>query len=298
MGWDQAILTDSGGFQAFALSQFAKVQEEGIEFRSHRDGSRHLFTPERVVSMQEKLGVDMATCLDVCTGFPASEAEVHAAVMQTNRWAERSVAAWTDQSIHLYGMVQGSIYEQERRHSAEFLRELPFAGFAIGGNMYTFGAPLAELEAEKPRMWEIVALTSSLLPGGKPRHLLGVGEPADLIRGVQAGVDTFDCVMASRIARHGAAWIRTGPESWEYERLNVRAARWAASGAPVDEYCQCPVCSTGLSRSYLNHLFKIGDAVAGTYLTVHNVSFLRDLSRELRAAILEGSLAEKFRYTT
>jgi len=298
MGWNQIILTDSGGFQAFALSRLARVSEQGIVFQSHRDGSRHQFTPESVVQMQEVLGVDMATCLDVCTGFPASRKQVRAAVEQTNRWAQRSIAAWSDARMLLYGMVQGSVYEDERRRSAEFLRSLPFGGFAIGGNMYTFGQPLEVLRREKPAMWRVVSFTSSLLPEEKPRHLLGVGEPHDLIDGVRSGIDTFDCVMASRIARHGAAWRRVAAEGWQYERINVRTARWRNVQGPIDTSCTCPTCAANIQCAYLHHLFKVGDSAAGSYLTLHNEWFLRQLAGQIRSSVLDGTFEDKFGYTT
>lgn len=294
MGWDRAILTDSGGFQAFALPKFVKYGEEGITFRSHLDGAKHQFTPELVVNIQERLGVDIATCLDVCTGFPVPERTVARAVDQTNRWAERSVAARTRNDMLLYGMVQGSTYRAQRERSARFLADLPFDGFAIGGNMYTFGATINALVAEKPQMWETVAYTTALLPDGKPRHLLGVGEPADIIAGVAAGIDTFDCVMATRIARHGAAWVRTGVGEWGYERVNLAGAAFRLQDQPLDEQCSCPACVPGVTRAYLHHLIRENDPAAGALLSLHNVSFLRDLASAIREAIATNSFAETF----
>ncbi|MBI2590046.1 tRNA guanosine(34) transglycosylase Tgt [Candidatus Berkelbacteria bacterium] len=288
MGWKGAIFTDSGGFQAFALSKLVRLRRDGIEFRSHLDGSLHALTPERVILIQEQLGVDIATCLDVCTGFPAPEREVAAAVDQTNIWAERSIKTWHKKTMHLYGMVQGSIYLRERERSAKFLRTLPFSGFAIGGNMYTFGECIANLEKEKPQMWSVVMATTDILPANKPRHLLGVGEPRDLIRGVACGVDTFDCVMATRIARHATAWIRQKSDSWQYQRIDLNQSRWSQDSAPLDEYCLCLTCQSPYSRAYLHHLARENDPLLGALLSLHNLSFLKTLMQALRESILTG----------
>lgn len=294
-GWRGPILTDSGGFQAFALSKLAKYSEQGITFRSHLDGSTIALTPETVVNDQQRLGVDLATCLDVCTGFPVPEREVAAAVDQTNRWAERSVAAWTDPAMALYGMVQGSIYPEQRRRSAEFLRDLPFAGFAIGGNMYTFGKELNAIEREKGMMWETVAYTTSLLPAQKPRHLLGVGEPSDIVAGVRAGIDTFDCVMATRLGRHGGAWVRHAPDTWEYTRIGLSGATYAQGRGALDPFCGCPACTDSrYPRSYLSHLLRIGDPTAGALLSVHNLWFLTRLTEAIRASIDAGRFEADF----
>lgn len=293
MGWDRAIITDSGGFQAFALPKYVRFTEEGITFRSHLDGSTHLLTPESVIDMEQRIGVDIATCLDVCTGFPVPEREVARAVDQTNRWAERSVAAWTKREMLLYGMVQGSIYDAQRRRSAEFLRDLPFAGFAIGGNMYTFGQTLTELATEKPRMWEVVGYTTSLLPETKPRHLLGVGEPSDLVAGVAKGIDTFDCVMATRIARHGSVWIRLD-DQWRYRRENLKSAAFSQSTLPLSGTCSCLACAQGIPRGYLRHLLVEQDPIAAELLSLHNLVFLHDLMAEIRASLEAGTFTERF----
>lgn len=294
MNWDRAILTDSGGFQAFALSKFAKFHEDGIEFSSHHDGSKHFFSPELVIEIQERLGVDIATCLDVCTGFPASESEVRDAVRQTNRWADRSVAARQDKSMLLYGMVQGSIYKDLRKLSASHLATLDFDGFAIGGNMYTFGETVAKLQKEKPKMWEVISYTNSILPKDKPRHLLGVGEPSDIINGVNVGVDHFDCVMATRIARHGAVWIKRN-ESWDYDRINLNSAKYALSQEPVDKNCSCTTCTSSYSQGYIRHLFKTGDSFAGVLATHHNLHFLFELTRDIRKAIEADNFKKVFK---
>lgn len=319
MGWDKAIFTDSGGFQAFSLgaargNKLAKTTEEGIRFFSHIDGSRHLFTPEDVVRYQEQLGVDIATCLDVCTGFPETEKKVAWAVDLTNRWAERSIKARTKTNYFQYGMVQGSIYPKLRERSAKFLRELPFDGFAIGGNMYTFGAPIAELNKEKPGMWQMIDLLDELLPADKPRHLLGVGEPADIIEGARHGVDTFDCVMATRIARNGSIWLWSGeqpvsPEARQggqmanseqekmtrvvlngqertYRRVNLLKSQFADDGGPLDPTCGCAACASGLSRAWFHHGFRVGETLAARLATTHNLYFLQGIMREIRAELV------------
>ncbi|MBI4185622.1 tRNA guanosine(34) transglycosylase Tgt [Candidatus Berkelbacteria bacterium] len=294
MGWDRTILTDSGGFQAFALPRFVQIEPDGIRFRSHLDGSEHFLTPELVIDIQERLGIDLATCLDVCTGFPETESIVTAAVDQTNEWAERSVRVRQSRPMLLYGMVQGSIYPAARRRSAEFLCDLPFDGFAIGGNMYTFGASLAALQYEKPQMWETIAYTTSLLPIHRPRHLLGVGEPADIIAGVQAGIDTFDCVMATRLARHGSVWIRQSPSDWAYDRINLTAAAWRLDSAPLDRACGCVTCHHRYQRAYLHHLIRIGDPLAGALLSVHNLAFLQALVTDIRQSLLDQTFTRRF----
>ena len=320
MGWDRPIFTDSGGFQAFSLGKsrgltLAKTTEEGIAFRSHLDGSHHFFSPEDVVRYQEQLGVDMATCLDVCTGFPETEETVGWAVDLTNTWAERSVKARRRPNYFQYGMVQGSIYPELRRRSAAFLRDLPFDGFAIGGNMYTFGAQLAELVAEKPTMWAILDLLDDLLPKDKPRHLLGVGEPADIIEGIRHGIDTFDCVMATRIARNGAIWRWTplqiqnsklktqnlnfkfqnstrkttrvvlGGVERDYERVNLTTAQFADDPGPLSENCSCPACTSGLSRAWFHHAFRVGEQLAAHLATLHNLAFLSTIMETLRTEL-------------
>ena len=328
MHWDKPIITDSGGFQAFAFGQTprrnppevdemgpdrgsqprAQYTPDGIRFRSHIDGAEHFFTPELVVDIQQRLGVDIGTCLDVCTGFPESEVVVARAVSQTNEWARRSIAAWHQPtgpqlqtwsvkpglpSMLLYGMVQGSIYPEQRRRAVEELAALPFSGFAIGGNMYTFGQSITQLATEKPKMWEVVSFTASLLPAEKPRHLLGVGEPRDLIDGVRAGIDTFDCVMATRIARHGSAWIRRG-DSWQFDRVDISAARFTTDRSPLDPTCECFTCTSSYQRGYLRHLLKIEDPLALNLLSLHNVTLLHKLMQAVRRSIIAGTFEKEF----
>ena len=294
MGYEKPIITDSGGFQAFALPKYVKFTPDGIEFRSHLDGSLHQFTPELVVEIEQRIGVDIGTCLDVCTGFPATEQEVGRAVSQTTEWAKRSIDAWTNKNMLLYGMVQGSIYQNLRERAVRELSALPFSGFAIGGNMYTFGETISELEAEKPKMWEVVAFTTSILPAEKPRHLLGVGEPKDLIEGARAGVDTFDCVMATRIARHGHVWVRTNESSWDFDRIDLQRAKFTRDTQPLDPLCDCTTCTGSFQRGYLRHLLKANDPLVLSLLSVHNVRTLTKLMESIRAAILVHPVEEEF----
>ena len=294
MGYDKPIITDSGGFQAFALPKFVKFTSDGIQFRSHLDGSLHEFTPELVVDIEQRIGVDIGTCLDVCTGFPASEQVVGRAVSQTTEWAKRSVESWTNKNMLLYGMVQGSIYQNLRKRAVEELSVLPFSGFAIGGNMYTFGETISELETEKPKMWETVAYTTSLLPNEKPRHLLGVGEPLDLIEGTRSGVDTFDCVMATRIARHGHVWVRKNEQSWDFDRIDLSGAKYIADTQPLDPLCDCLTCKGPFQRGYLRHLTKANDPLVLSLLSVHNVFALTKLMETIRASILNNRFEEEF----
>lgn len=303
MGWNKAIFTDSGGFQAFSLgasrgNTLAKTTDEGIHFVSHLDGSRHFFSPEDVVRYQEQLGVDIATCLDVCTGFPETEQTVGWAVDLTNEWALRSIKARTTNTYFQYGMVQGSIYPNLRRRSAQFLADLPFDGYALGGNMYTFGSPMDELAREKPQMWDMIDLMTDLLPVAKPRHLLGVGEPSDIIEGVRHGVDTFDCVMATRIARNGAVWVWVDQQQPDtsgkttqvilggaqrmYQRINLSSAPFVESNQPLAQNCSCSACTSGLSRAWFHHAFRVGETLALRLATQHNLHFLTDILRTLR----------------
>jgi queuine tRNA-ribosyltransferase len=191
-------------------------------------------------------------------------------------------------------MIQGSIYPDLRRRAVEELLPLPFSGFALGGNMVTFGESIKALASEKPVMWQTVAFTCSLLPLDKPRHLLGVGEPADLIEGVRSGIDTFDCVMATRIARHGSAWIRTNEPSWQFERIDLAAARWTTDQSSLDPRCDCLVCTDGYQRGFLRHLVKIHDPLALSLLSLHNLRQLERLTVALRQAILDGTFDETF----
>jgi queuine tRNA-ribosyltransferase len=274
MAWDGPIITDSGGFQVFSLADQRRLDDDGVVFRSHIDGSEHRFTPESIVGIQEQLGADVITPLDVCTPGDSSFEENVAAIELTHRWAERSLAAKTREDQALFGIVQGGTFANLRARSAEFIRSLPFPGYAIGG--LSVGEPkdvmLAMLDVQVP-----------LLPTDKPRHLLGVGAPEDVLAGVARGIDTFDCVLPTREARHARVLTRQG-------RLNLRNAQFAGDPAPIEADCACYTCQH-FSRAYLRHLFKAGEVLGLILATVHNLHFMLQLMHEIRQAILNGCFA-------
>ena len=272
MGWDGPILTDSGGFQVFSLAKTRRVTDEGVEFRSHIDGSRHLFTPEMVVHTQEQLGADIVMVLDECAE-PNDRAYNEQALARTHAWAERCLHAQTRTDQALFGIVQGGVFPDLRRQSAEFLTGLDFPGYAIGG---------LSVGETKEQMYSMLDITSPVLPENKPRYLMGVGAPEDLVEGVARGVDLFDCVLPTRLARNGALFTRAG-------RINIRNAQFARDAAPIEEGCQCYTCRS-FSRAYLRHLFKAGELLASRLATIHNVHFLLELMRDIREAITAGSL--------
>ena len=272
MGWDGPILTDSGGFQVFSLAKTRRVTDEGVEFRSHIDGSRHLFTPEMVIHTQEQLGADIVMVLDECAE-PNDRAYNEQALARTHAWAERCLHAQTRTDQALFGIVQGGVFPDLRRQSAEFLTGLDFPGYAIGG---------LSVGETKEQMYSMLDITSPVLPENKPRYLMGVGAPEDLVEGVARGVDLFDCVLPTRLARNGALFTRAG-------RINIRNAQFARDAAPVEEGCQCYTCRS-FSRAYLRHLFKAGELLASRLATIHNVHFLLELMRDIREAITAGSL--------
>jgi len=269
--WDRPILTDSGGFQVFSLSKIRKVREEGVEFRSHLDGSAHFLSPERSIDLQSRMGVDIAMAFDECPAYGLSHAEVEKSMELTHRWARRSLAARTGASA-LFGIVQGGTHRDLRKRSAEEIASLEFDGNAIGG--VSVGEP-------KEAINEVVSYTAPLLPEGKPRYLMGVGTPEDLLNGVAAGVDMFDCVMPTRNARNGSIFTSQG-------KIAIKNARFAEDEGPLDPECSCLTCRT-VSRAYLRHLFVNGEIAASVYNTIHNVSFYLDLMRGIRQAIVLDS---------
>jgi queuine tRNA-ribosyltransferase len=276
MGWDHPILTDSGGFQVFSLGRLAEIDEEGVTFRSHLDGSLHRFTPERVMEIEAALGADIVMAFDDCAAYPCALGEARASLERTARWAARSATAhaaiqaagpwpWRQR---LYGIVQGSVYPELRRESARRLAELDLPGYAIGG---------LSVGEEKPLMLEMLEVTIPEMPAEKPRYLMGVGFPEDVVAAIARGVDMFDCVAPTRQGRTGAAFTRDG-------RVNVENARFAEDARPLDPECGCAVCARW-SRAYLRHLFKSGEMLGPRLLSHHNVAFLADLVAEARAAI-------------
>ncbi|HST79627.1 MAG TPA: tRNA guanosine(34) transglycosylase Tgt [Verrucomicrobiae bacterium] len=287
MSWERALLTDSGGFQVFSLSQLRKVTEEGVSFRSHLDGSSHLFTPERSIEIQIALGADIIMAFDECTEYPADSSRARASMELTLRWAKRSKdyfeahkheVPWPEnegtRTQALVGIVQGGMYPELRRECAERLLELDFPAYAIGG--LSVGEP-------REKTLEIIGETLEVLPKDKPRYVMGVGYPDEIARYATMGVDMMDCVLPTRAARHGLLFTSEG-------RLNIKNVRYARDENPVDPKCRCKVCSR-YSRAYLRHLYVAGEALAGVLNTVHNLAFYLDTMRAVRHAIKLGELS-------
>ena len=274
--WPGAILTDSGGFQVFSLSGLRKLREEGVEFRSHLDGSRHLFTPESVVKIQRNLHSDIMMALDECVPYGADYAYTERSVGLTTRWAARARAAWPVGSRPnlLFGIVQGGFFEDLRRRSAEELRALDFDGYAIGG--LSVGESKAELHS-------MLRITAPLLPDEKARYLMGVGTPLDIVLGIQAGVDMFDCVLPTRNARNGTLYTSEG-------KINIKRREYAEDQGPLDPECDCYTCRT-FSRAYLRHLFVSKELLSFRLNSLHNLTYFLRLVRGARAAILEDRFA-------
>jgi len=270
MGWDHPLLTDSGGFQIFSLSHLRRVDSDGVTFRSHIDGSEHRFTPELAVEVQELLGADIIMCLDECPD-PKDRAYNEEALRRTHVWAERCKVAQRRTDQALFGIVQGGIFPDLRAESARFLGELDFPGYGIGG------LSVGESKAE---MYATLDALIPLMPADRPRYLMGVGTPEDILEAVARGIDLFDCVLATRVARNGGLLTRDG-------RLNLRNARFAEDPAPVEPGCTCYTCQH-FSRAYLRHLFKAGEVLALRLATVHNLHFMLRLMEDVRVHIRAG----------
>jgi len=275
MQWPRPLLTDSGGFQIFSLAQTRKVDEDGVTFKSHVDGSTHRFTPEKSIAIQENLGADIIMAFDECAD-PNDHAYIPQAMERTHRWAERCLAAKRRADQALFGIVQGGVNPDLRTASAEFIATLDFPGHAIGG------LSVGETKAETYTMLDLV---NDILPGEKPRYLMGVGTPEDLIESVRRGVDIFDCVLPTRLARHHAAFSPEG-------RLNLMNAAFARDPRPIDESCTCYTCRT-FTRAYLRHLIAAKELLAGTLLSIHNLAALIRLMSEIRAAIIDGTFESR-----
>jgi queuine tRNA-ribosyltransferase len=276
MGWDRPVLTDSGGFQVFSLAKLSKVTEAGAAFQSHIDGSAHLLTPESVMDIQASLDSDIRMCLDQCISFPAEKEAAREAADLTSRWARRCLDRWrqtaADRRSALFGIVQGGMFADLRQRSAAELTDLDFPGYALGG--------LSVGESVETRL-EIAGLTLPLLPADKPRYIMGVGTPAELVELVALGADMFDCVMPTRNARNGQFFTTSGT-------LNIRNARYAADDGPVDSRCGCYTCRR-FSRAYLRHLFMSRELLAYRLATIHNVHYFVQLLNSLRTAIAGGT---------
>jgi queuine tRNA-ribosyltransferase len=272
MGFPGAVLTDSGGFQAMSLAKINSISEEGIRFRSHLDGAPLMLTPESAIDIQQQLGADIMMALDECTPFPADHRHALKSLDLTARWAERSLAARTSTAQALFGIVQGSVFADLRKMSAGQITSLAFDGFAAGG--LSVGEP-------KAQMLEMAALSASMLPRDRPRYLMGVGTPADLLAAIAMGFDMFDCVMPTRNARNGTAFTSGG-------RVSIKKATHARDTQPLDPACACRMCRTH-SRAYLRHLYMSGEILAARALTEHNLHFYATLMRGAQAAIASGN---------
>ncbi|HKS40557.1 MAG TPA: tRNA guanosine(34) transglycosylase Tgt [Blastocatellia bacterium] len=292
ISWDRAILTDSGGFQVFSLTGLRRISDEGVEFQSHIDGSRHFLSPEKSMEIQAALGSDIVMAFDECTPYPATREEALKSLEMTTDWARRSKERLTklhsdpseaeragltivNPSQALFGINQGSIFPELRERSLEGLLEIGFDGYAIGG---------LSVGEEKSAMFDVVSHIAPRLPEDKPRYLMGVGTPEDIVNAVACGVDMFDCVMPTRNARNGSLFTGRG-------KISIKNARYRSDQRPVDEACGCPVCSR-YSRAYLRHLYMSGEILGSVLSSLHNVCFYLDTMARIRQAILLGTFNE------
>ncbi len=281
MNYHRPLLTDSGGFQVFSLADLCKIFDHGVEFRSHLDGSKHLFTPEKVLDIQRVIGSDIMMVLDQCTEFPLSEEKAREALERTVNWAEDSVHYWkksfdTD-AQKLFAIVQGSVYKDLRRECAERLVHLDYPGYAVGG--LSVGEP-------KGLYQEITEHTLQFLPEERPRYMMGVGSPMEILFAVKQGVDMFDCVMPTRIARNGTLFTSSG-------RINIKGAQYETDFTPLDENCDCFVCKT-YTRAYLRHIYRMGEISALLYTTYHNLNFMKKFMNEIQESIEKGEFLKTY----
>jgi queuine tRNA-ribosyltransferase len=280
MNWPRPILTDSGGFQVMSLAKLRKITEEGVAFQSHIDGSKHMLSPERSMEIQRLLGSDIVMAFDECTPYPSTHKVAEESMLLSMRWATRSKAGFDEGGAHaarsaLFGIVQGSVYEDLRRQSVEALREIDFHGLAVGG--------LAVGEGQE-QMFDVLDFTMPMMPRQKPRYLMGVGKPDDIVGAVQRGIDMFDCVLPTRSGRTGQAFTRRGA-------VNMKNARHMDDPRPIDEACGCAAC-TKYSRAYVSHLLRAEEILGAMLMTEHNLTYYQDLMAGLRAAISAGKLDE------
>ena len=276
MNWQKPILTDSGGFQVMSLASLRKLTEEGVRFSSHIDGSKHMLSPERSMEIQKLLGSDIVMCFDECPALPATEEEVAKSMRLSMRWAQRSKDAFGDRPGHaLFGIMQGGVTPELREESAKALIEIGFDGYAVGG--------LAVGEGQEA-MFGVLDYAPGFLPQDKPRYLMGVGKPDDIVGAVERGIDMMDCVLPSRSGRTGQAWTRRG-------QVNIKNARHADDPRPLDEHCTCPACRN-YSRAYLHHVFRAQEMISGMLLTWHNLHYYQELMQGLRDAIAARQLSK------
>ena len=275
MNWDKPILTDSGGFQVMSLSSLRKMTEEGVTFKSHIDGSKHHLTPERSMEIQKLLGSDIVMCFDECPALPADRKRIQSSMELSMRWAQRSRDAFGDRPGHaLFGIQQGGLEEDLRGQSAEALRSIEFDGYAVGG--------LAVGEGQEA-MFSVLDFAPDQLPEDKPRYLMGVGKPDDIVGAVKRGIDMMDCVLPSRSGRTGQVFTRNGV-------VNIKNARHADDPRPLDAKCTCPTC-TNYSRAYLHHVFRAQEMISGMLLTWHNLHYFQEIMQGMRDAISAGAFA-------
>ena len=276
MNWERPILTDSGGFQVMSLASLRKMTEQGVTFSSHIDGSKHMLSPERSMEIQKLLGSDIVMCFDECPALPATDAEVAKSMQMSMRWAQRSRDAFGDQPGHaLFGIMQGGVTRDLREESAKALINIGFDGYAVGG--------LAVGEGQEA-MFGVLDYAPEMLPADKPRYLMGVGKPDDIVGAVARGIDMMDCVLPSRSGRTGQAWTRRG-------QVNIKNARHMDDPRPLDEDCTCPACRN-YSRAYLHHVFKAQEMISGMLLTWHNLHYFQQLMQGMRDAIGAGRFAD------
>lgn len=275
MGWDRPILTDSGGFQVFSHSQLRKITEEGVKFQSHLDGSYHFLTPESATGIQGSLGADIIMCFDECAPYPSSYDYLKQSMEMTLRWAKRCKDAKTRDDQALFGIIQGGMHRDLRLESTNGLLDIGFDGYAIGG---------LSVGETKPLMYEVVDYTAEAMPADRPRYLMGVGTPEDLVEGVKLGVDMFDCVMPTRNARTGTLFTSFG-------KINIKNAKYAEDESPVDPECGCYTCRN-FTRAYLRHLYHAGEILAMRLNTLHNLYYYLNLMKDIRAAVNEDRFLE------
>jgi len=273
MHWEHPLLTDSGGFQVFSLNSLVKVSEEGVEFKSHLDGSRHFITPEKAIAIQEALGADIIMCLDECTPYPASHEEAECSLQRTLKWSRRCRESHRASHQALFGIVQGGMYSDLRQKGVEVLVEIGFDGYALGG---------LSVGENKESMARVIGETAPLLPENLPRYVMGLGMPGDMIEAVREGVDMFDCVLPTRNARNGMLFTRSG-------KMAIKNAKYAEDPSPIEPGCPCYTCRN-YSRAYLRHLYFAEEILAFRLNTIHNLHFYLTFMREMRQAIAEDRL--------
>jgi len=286
MNWDKTILTDSGGYQVFSLgagnrskerTRLVKIEDQGVIFRSHLDGSRHQFSPAKVLEIQKSLGADILMVLDDCTPYPVSHQEAEESMARTHLWAQKSIEIWQknkNSGQALFGIVQGSVYRDLRLKSAEFISNLPFDGVAVGG---------VSVGEEKSKMYEVIKWVGPRLPKDKPHYLMGVGEPQDLIFAAKYGFDMFDCVLPTRLGRHGTVWVTQNFK--KFTKINLRKTSFASSKEPIMKGCPCPACHKGYSRGYLSHLIREKEMLGMRLATLHNLSIIQQLLKKIREKV-------------